>query len=128
MRIEKFQVEIEAEIEVKGEVKVEVKVEVEKDVDVAPLLFLPFLENAFKYAVLDTPDAKIEIEWKSDENKIEFRCSNPYLKDDLAAKAKTGGIGLSNLKRRLELLYKEKYTLEIQDRNSYFSVQLIIEP
>ena len=108
--------------------KVEVKVEVEKDVDVAPLLFLPFLENAFKYAVLDTPDAKIEIEWKSDENKIEFRCSNPYLKDDLAAKAKTGGIGLSNLKRRLELLYKEKYTLEIQDRNSYFSVQLIIEP
>ncbi|HNW51468.1 MAG TPA: histidine kinase [Prolixibacteraceae bacterium] len=108
--------------------KVEVKVEVENEVEVAPLLFLPFIENAFKYAVFDDPGAKIGIVFKSEGGKIEFRCSNPYLKNDLAAKAKTGGIGLSNLKRRLELLYKGKYTLDIQNRNSYFSVHLIIEP
>jgi sensor histidine kinase YesM len=41
--------------------------------------------------------------------------------------SKTGGIGLANLKRRMELLYTGKYKLEINDRNSYFSVQLTIE-
>jgi len=108
--------------------KVKVEVKVENEVEVAPLLFLPFLENAFKYAVLDAPGAKIEFSLKSEGNRIVFRSSNPYLKHDKTTKGKTGGIGLSNLQRRLELLYKEKYTLEIQDRNSYFSVQLIIEP
>jgi len=108
--------------------KVEVKVEIEKEVVVAPLLFLPFIENAFKYAVLDTPGDKIEIAFKFDGDKIEFHSSNPYLKNDHATKMKTGGIGLSNLKRRLELLHKGKYTLEIQDKNSYFSVHFTIEP
>jgi len=110
-----------------SKVKVEVEIEIEVEIEVAPLLFLPFLENAFKYAVLDAPDAKIEIGLKADGKKIEFRCSNPYQISDQSMKTKTGGIGLTNLKRRLELLYKGKYKLEIIDENSYFSVQLTIE-
>ena len=107
--------------------KVKFEIEVENEVNVAPLLFLPFIENAFKYAVLDAPDAKIEIGLRSDGKKIEFRSSNPYYKNDQTMVSKTGGIGLANLKRRMELLYTGKYKLEINDRNSYFSVQLTIE-
>jgi sensor histidine kinase YesM len=116
------------QLRLKDPEKVKFEVEIENEVEVAPLLFLPFLENAFKYAVLDAPGAKIEIGLKSDMSKIEFYCRNPYLKNDQAAKTKTGGIGLSNLQRRLDLLYKGKYTIEILDINSYFSVQLTIEP
>jgi len=108
--------------------KVKFDVVVENEVEIAPLLFLPFIENAFKYAVLDAPKAKIEIGLKSDGKKIEFRCSNFYLKNDISVKGKTGGLGLSNLKRRLELLYSGKYQLKIDDGNSYFSTQLTIEP
>jgi LytS/YehU family sensor histidine kinase len=110
-----------------SKVKVEIEAKAEAKVEVAPLLFLPFIENAFKYAVLDAPDAMIEIGLRSDGKKIEFRSSNPYYKNDQTMKGKTGGIGLTNLKRRLELLYKGKYDLVINDRNSYFSVQLTIE-
>lgn len=122
-------------LRLKDSSKVEVKVEVEprcvsgeNEVELAPLLFLPFIENAFKYAVLDAPDAKIEIDLKSEGEKIEFRSSNPYRKNDPTLQGKTGGIGLANLKRRLELLYAGKYKLVILDENSYFSVQLTITP
>lgn len=109
-----------------SKVEVALRLRSENEVEVAPLLFLPFIENAFKYAVLDAPDAKIEIGLKSDGSKIEFRSSNPYRKNDPTLQGKTGGIGLTNLKRRLELLYAEKHKLVILDENSYFSVQLTI--
>jgi two-component system, LytTR family, sensor kinase len=107
--------------------KVEVKFEIEHEVELAPLLFLPFIENAFKYAVLDAPDAKIEIGLKSDGNKIEFRSSNPYRKNDPTLQGKTGGIGLSNLKRRLELLYTGKYSLSINYAQGSFTVILTLD-
>jgi two-component system, LytTR family, sensor kinase len=97
------------------------------EVEVAPLLFLPFIENAFKYAVLDAPDAKIEIGLKSDGEKIEFRSSNPYRKTTRRLQGKTGGIGLSNLKRRLELLYTGKYSLSINDAQGSFTVILTLD-
>ena len=109
--------------------KIQFGVDVEDEtVAIAPLLFLPFLENAFKYAAFDIQGSAIKIDIKSDGGKIEFQCSNFYHPNDETVKRKTGGIGLSNLKRRLELLYPGKNKLEIHDENSYFSIQLIIEP
>jgi two-component system, LytTR family, sensor kinase len=108
--------------------KVKFDVKDENEVEVAPLLFLPFLENAFKYAVCDTPNSCVDISILTVGKSVEFRCSNFYLKNDNSVKGKTGGIGLSNLKRRLELLYPNRYRLDIQDENSYFSVHLIINP
>jgi two-component system LytT family sensor kinase len=108
--------------------RVQFKVYVEDEsVRVAPLLFLPFLENAFKYVTFDSPGSAIEIELKSARDKIEFSCTNSYKQNDKIAKQKTGGIGLSNLKRRLGLLYPAKHTLEIHDENSYFSAKLTVE-
>jgi sensor histidine kinase YesM len=97
-------------------------------IEIAPLLFLPFIENAFKFASFDREGTAIEITLKSFENKVVFLCSNHYRTNDPSIKNKTGGIGLSNLKRRLELLYKGRYTLKIEDENSCFEAQLTLEP
>jgi two-component system, LytTR family, sensor kinase len=108
--------------------KVQFNIETENGTtEVAPLLFLPFIENAFKFAVFDTPGSIIDIHIKTGENRVNFSCSNSYRKNGETVKNKTGGIGLSNLKRRLELLYPKRYSLAIHDENSYFSVQLTIE-
>lgn len=108
--------------------KVRFATDAKADVAVAPLLFLPFIENAFKYAVLDTAQSGIDIELKMVGEKVVFKCRNSYQKHNSTVQGKTGGIGLANLRRRLELLYPQRYSLEIDEENAYFSVQLTIEP
>jgi len=98
-----------------------------ENVEIAPLLFLPFIENTFKFASFEGEGTAIGMTLKSIENRIEFSCRNYFRIDDPTLKSKTGGIGLSNLKRRLDLLYKGKYNLSITDENSCFVAQLTIE-
>jgi sensor histidine kinase YesM len=107
-------------------VKFEVQVQ-DETIGIAPLLFLPFIENAFKHASFEGDETAIEISLKSTGTKVEFSCRNHFRPDDLTLKNKTGGIGLSNLRRRLELLYPNRYTLKTTEENSYFVAQLIIE-
>jgi two-component system LytT family sensor kinase len=90
---------------------------------VAPLLFLPFVENAFKFSSKeDDPKNLIKINLQQRNNQIVFNCLNSYEKED---KEKTG-IGLNNVRRRLELLYKDRYTLEIKDDNGIWNVHLTL--
>lgn len=90
---------------------------------IAPLLFIPFVENAFKFAPGDeTANNFIEIKLQQTGSRIEFACINSYEET-----ATTGGIGYSNVKRRLELLYKDKYTLIINKEEKIYYVQLIID-
>jgi sensor histidine kinase YesM len=94
-----------------------------KDLKIAPLLFIPFIENAFKFSTRDDNRTNfIEISLKQSGNRIVFTCSNNY--EDTTQD--TGGIGLSNVKRRLELLYKDRYTLEIQKDVTNYSVNLTL--
>lgn len=86
---------------------------------VYPLLFLPLLENAFKYA---GGDYKIEISAKADNKAIEFSVTNSLPKEPMPEKQ--NGIGLENLKRRLELLYPGKHELNITKEDSNFRVML----
>jgi Putative regulator of cell autolysis len=103
-------------------------IEVEnEDIKLAPLLLLPFLENIFRYTAFDAPEAFVDIRLTSFGNRVEFSCSNSYRKEEVAAKSKEGGIGLTNLKRRLELLYPGKYQLTINNDNTCFTVQLTVE-
>ena len=108
-------------------VKFDVQVQ-DETIEIAPLLFLPFIENAFKYASFEGVGTSIEISLKGTGAKVEFICRNQFQPDDTTMKNKTGGIGLSNLKRRLELLYPNRYTLKTTEENSYFVAELIIEP
>jgi two-component system, LytTR family, sensor kinase len=89
---------------------------------VAPMLFIPFIENAFKYSINMGALPVIDIYLECTEEKLLFSCKNYYKKEQF----RQGGIGLENTKRRLELLYPGKYDLKISDENPIFKVELSI--
>ena len=91
---------------------------------IAPMLLIPFVENTFKH-FKQLGDGKIIINISVDENHLFFNCSNTYELND-ANKDKTKGIGLETVKRRLELIYPNKHSLKINDRNNTFDIELII--
>jgi two-component system LytT family sensor kinase len=95
----------------------------DKSVKVAPLIFLAFVENAFKFSTRDDNQANnIAISLRQSGNRILFTCSNSYDVQEQPG----GGIGLSNAARRLELLYKDRYTLTIQQEQSQYTVHLTL--
>lgn len=94
------------------------------DVNIAPLLFVPFIENAFKYAQSAEMFPVISIAIVCTNKTMRFTCSNYYNIDKHHHSEDSGGIGLANVKRRLQLLYPQKHCLHIQDKNNIFEVEL----
>ncbi len=92
---------------------------------VAPLLLIPFVENAFKYGVSTKENTNIDISLKATDDKISFFVTNIIVSTDHGIIDGTG-IGINNVKRRLELLYHEKHTLITKKENNQFIVQLDI--
>jgi two-component system LytT family sensor kinase len=94
-------------------------------VKIAPLIFMAFVENAFKYASRnDQSTNRIFISLKQESGKIEFVCENTFDEGETSS----GGIGLINATRRLELLYKDRYHLDIKKENNIYRVQLTLIP
>ncbi len=94
------------------------------DVKIAPLLLIPFVENAFKHShIEDIEKGWIQITLAGDDTLIHFEVNNsvpakPYEKD------KVGGIGLQNVQRQLELLYPNQHQLTIEQTNTAFNINL----
>lgn len=93
------------------------------DQQVYPLLFFPLVENAFKYV---GGEYWINIDASVEQNRIYFVVENATPKITMPVKA--GGIGLENLKRRLELLYPGRHSFEISRTERTFKVALSIQP
>jgi two-component system, LytTR family, sensor kinase len=93
---------------------------------IAPMLLIPFVENAFKHGSRNVPNPAIQIALDSNPEKITFEVTNYIRKNTVASKDKTGGIGLPNIRRRLDLLYPGKYNLNISEENDLYRVKLII--
>ena len=100
---------------------------------IVPLLFIPFIENAFKHGLSQhTSHGFIDILLRIENNRLYFRVENskgnsPASQTQLPqqrSKSKSGGIGLANVRRRLELLYPKKHKLKIQDKKDIFVVDL----
>ncbi|HAL83086.1 MAG TPA: hypothetical protein DCO83_13350 [Mucilaginibacter sp.] len=91
---------------------------------VAALLFVSFVENAFKHGVLNDPEAPVDICLSAAAGKIEFAVKN---KKNNNQKDKTGGIGLYNVRRRLELIYPGKHKLDIIDVDEFYSIHLVLQ-
>jgi two-component system, LytTR family, sensor kinase len=92
-------------------------------IKVAPLIFMAFVENAFKYASRDDKAInRIMISLKQQHGRIEFICENTYD----AGESSQGGIGLANATRRLELLYKDRYQLDVKNDNNIYRVRLTL--
>jgi two-component system, LytTR family, sensor kinase len=96
------------------------------DVSIPPLLFLPFIENAFKHGISYRNPSYINILMRVDEGKIHFGCNNSKGgKGDELLKSDPG-IGLENVRKRLTLLYPGNHKLNISDSETSFDVVLII--
>lgn len=94
-------------------------------VQIAPLLFIPFIENAFKYGVSAHSDSDIVIGIQCNNQQLHFSCNNSIFP---AQKIKSGtGTGISNVKRRLELLYENNHVLKIRKNENSFQVDLYIQ-
>lgn len=92
---------------------------------IAPLLFIPFIENAFKHGVSNREHSFIRIHLNIDDEKVVFECENSAFKS-FTEKDQVGGIGLVNVKKRLDLLFPKSHQLEIEDKTTLFRVHLII--
>ncbi|MEP5612453.1 MAG: histidine kinase [Cyclobacteriaceae bacterium] len=107
--------ELQVDVEVSGNVAQEM---------IAPMVILPFVENAFKHGIRIEEVSKIDIGIKAGKGQIEFKCSN--YDNATQEPAGSSGIGLENVRRRLALLYPDKHTLEIK-KGEFFEINLTVQ-
>lgn len=95
-------------------------------ITIPPMLFISFVENAFKHGNKKVESPGIIINLILDAHKINLEVTNYCKVPNMENTDIVGGIGLQNIKRRLELLYKEKHNLEILQHDNLFTVKLEI--
>lgn len=93
--------------------------------EIAPVLLIPFVENAFKHGNKYLPGMGISIELAAGEDKIVFEVENFKAQKDIQKDSGTG-VGLANIRKRLELQYAGRHILEIEDTLDSFRVYLEI--
>jgi sensor histidine kinase YesM len=101
---------------------------VEGDTDdllITPMLFIPFIENAFKYAENRKIENAINIKVIIEKEKLLFECENNYT-EAIQAVPNQNGLGNELIQKRLALLYPDKHTLEISTKNNMYKVKLIL--
>lgn len=94
---------------------------------IAPLLLIPFLENSFKHGVNTTTQSgyiKVQMDIKDDRLHFFIENSKPPQQDVPKKNGKDHGIGLQNVKRRLDLLYPDMHSLKIEDTTTYYRTEL----
>lgn len=104
------------------------RVDIEKkDIMIEPMLLVPFVENAFKHGVGLMQDPVIMIILEATAYRISFTVRNKFSPATNEVKDESSGIGLQNVKRRLDLLYKDLYTLDIyKNDENWFITELKI--
>jgi sensor histidine kinase YesM len=95
---------------------------------IAPLLFIPFVENSFKHGIKgETGESYVDVKMEVGDDFVDFTCRNNVGSIDDVEQKKYGGIGLENVKKRLELIYEDRYTLELDEAEDEYKVHLTIE-
>lgn len=95
-----------------------------RNLQVPPLLFIPFVENAVKHSAQAGHLSYVHITFRVDNNCLFFYCENSI--PSVLQKKKEGGLGLSNIRKRLELLYGDAYSLKTESGVTNYSVSLEI--
>lgn len=93
-----------------------------EQLEIAPMLLIPFVENSFKHGSVIKANLKVDIELYTTKNELFFNIVNSSNSENDT----TMGIGLKNIKKRLEMLYPEMFTLEITNVKNQFNVTLQI--
>lgn len=94
-----------------------------KDFEIAPLILMPLVENAFKH-ISHQPANTVNIQMARQNGRFTFTVENTC---EPRPRGATGGIGLANVKRRLELLYNGKHALDISPGAHHFAVTLTLQ-
>lgn len=98
-----------------------------RSIFIPPNLFTTFVENAVKHSVNITgAESYIRLNIDIERDKLYFTCINSIDPEYIPSKGKSNGLGLANIKRRLELLYGENHSLEINVSEKEYNVKLII--
>jgi LytS/YehU family sensor histidine kinase len=93
------------------------------DRQIPPLILITFIENAFKHGISYQHESFIEVKVSVEKGELWFDCRNSKAEKPNQEK---GGVGLQNVKQRLQLLFDDNYTLNIQDHPESYQVELII--
>lgn len=94
---------------------------------IIPMLLIPFVENAFKHGNKNIIPPGIIINLNIEQNRIIFQISNYLRKNSNISRDKSRGIGLNNIRRRLDLLFPGKHVLDIWEDQNMYHVKLILE-
>lgn len=126
-QLENFTKLSELQIEERGEVKFTTQ-NIQSHYQIAPLILMVFIENAFKHSQAGQSDnICIDIDIRlSDEGKLDFLCKNNYQPSTNTTDI-SHGIGLANVRKRLQLLYPDAYQLTIQQTEHQYEVQLSMQ-
>lgn len=93
---------------------------------IEPMLLIPFVENAFKHGVNYLTDPQIDIHLSIKQGRLTFDVKNRFDRENVTEKDENSGIGLTNVRTRLDLLYRDKHTLLIRDENGLFHITLTL--
>jgi two-component system LytT family sensor kinase len=99
--------------------------QIEESVSIAPMLMIPFVENAFKHGAIDEGFLQIEITVTYAQNRLSFVVKNTFAPTD-EHEEKQPGIGLMNIRKRLELHHPDNHELNIMKTEKWFILELII--
>lgn len=91
-----------------------------------PMLLIPFIENAFKHGVSTRENTLIEIRIWIEGRSLSLEVRNAVFVRSNPFKPEESGVGLDNVRKRLEMLYPGHYSLDISNDNSYFTVRLTL--
>ncbi|MGC4101015.1 sensor histidine kinase [Ferruginibacter sp.] len=95
-----------------------------RNIPIAPLILLPFVENIFKHGISNNESSTINIRIAVKEREILFNCSNSIFNS--TKNSSRQGTGIANVKKRLENLYPGKHFLKTEESGNIFEVHLII--
>ncbi len=106
-----------ASVEIKGNTN---------DVFIAPMIFIHFVENAFKFATNKKIENGITIRLEVLETEVVFNCKN-HIDDDNSSSETDSGLGFQLIKQRLDIIYRENYVLKVREENNWYIVDLKIK-
>jgi len=114
-------------IRIKSPEDIRLNVEGDISIKISPALFIPVIENAFKFATFRNSKPCVDIRISSYQGTIILDVSNSYDKKPANDESGNSGYGIINLKRRLDLIYPEKYQLIIEPGEFKYKVKLTID-
>ncbi|WP_457127741.1 sensor histidine kinase [Mucilaginibacter sp. HD30] len=95
---------------------------------IAPMMLIPFVENAFKHGISHRSPSWIHVGLTVENGKLDFHVANSrHKKSAHDPEEFQGGIGMPNIRKRLELIYAHRYTLDIKETNDEYSAKLTLQ-